>query len=83
MSIKKFISFIVIAGLFYLHCNRVPITGRRQINLMPEYMLMDMSLTNYNQFLKENKTISGSSDAISVKRVGSRLSKAAEETSTS
>lgn len=65
--------------LFLVSCVKVPITGRRQLNMLPESQLMSMSLTQYNAFLSENKTAgSGSSDAQLVKSVGAKISKAVE-----
>lgn len=59
-------------------CTKVPVTGRRQLNMLPESQLMSMSLTQYQSFLKENKTITGSNDAKLVKSVGSKISAAVQ-----
>ncbi len=68
---------IAIALLFIITaCSKVPVTGRRQMNLLPESTLMSMSLTSYNQFLKENKTVKSGGDAQRVKRVGSKIASA-------
>lgn len=72
--------FLIITFLFFLSCAKVPITGRKQLNMLPESTLMDMSLTNYNTFLEENKVApTTSSDAQMVKNVGSKISRAVEE----
>lgn len=54
-------------------CTKVPITGRRQINMLPESQLMSLSLTQYQSFLKENKIVSGSGNAGMVKSVGQKI----------
>ena len=75
---KKLLFFVLIL-LLTLNCNRVPISGRKQINFLPEFLLMDMSLANYRQFLNENKISTKSSDVKKVKRVGNNIAKAVED----
>lgn len=60
-------------------CSVVPITGRKQMNLLPESMLVDMSLTSYNDFLKENKLSTDVSNTRMIQQVGERLSSATEQ----
>ncbi len=57
-------------------CARVPITGRRQLHLVNESEVMNMSLTQYDTFLKNNKTSGSRTDADRVRRVGSNLAAA-------
>ncbi|MCB0395812.1 MAG: M48 family metallopeptidase [Flavobacteriales bacterium] len=58
-------------------CNKVPITGRKQMNLLPESTLVGMSLTNYRDFLKQNPPVaSGQTDAQLVSRVGNKIATA-------
>ena len=74
--IKRFTTGIALAVM--MSCSTVPITGRRQLNLMPESEMMSMSLTQYQQFLGENKTLPDSDPRSQmVKRVGERLAAAA------
>lgn len=65
-------------SVFALSCTKVPITGRKQMNLLPESQLMGMSLTNYQQFLSDNKTIaaSGNASAAMVQNVGKKIAAA-------
>lgn len=60
-------------------CRKVPLTGRKQLTLLPESQLTSMSLTSYKQFLNENQSINSGSDAQMVKRVGNRIAKAVEK----
>ncbi|SEN80314.1 Peptidase family M48 [Chitinophaga rupis] len=72
---KKTVLFLT-AGLgFMAACTRVPITGRSQLNLIPESQMQSMALQEYQSFLTENKAVSpaASKDAEMVKRVGSRI----------
>lgn len=71
---------IVAIGLLVLAvaCAKVPITGRKQMNLLPESELMGMSLTSYQDFLKENPPLPGTDQRVQmVKRIGDRLAAAA------
>lgn len=53
---------------------KVPITGRRQVSLVPEADLVSMSLTEYDKFLSEHKPLSLSdSRAQLVKKVGEKI----------
>src|ERR1700758_3108325 len=60
--------------LFFACVERVPITGRKQLSLIPESEMIGMSLTEYATFLKSNKTLPESDprDQI-VKRVGNKI----------
>lgn len=67
----------VITGLciiVFISCSKVPVTGRRQVNMLPESTLLGMSLTNYKQFLSENKRLSDSDQRTQlVKRIGKKI----------
>ena len=64
--------------LFVVACTTNAITGRRTLSLVPESQLQELAVTEYKQFLTENKVVSstGSKDAEMVKRVGSRVATA-------
>ncbi len=62
-----------------LSCSKVPVTGRRQLKLVPESELMTMSLQQYNTFLGENKVITTGAQADMVKRVGQKIATATEQ----
>ena len=76
MKKSIFISSVIVVLL--TACYKVPITDRRQVNLLPEYLLMDMSLTNYNQFLSEHDVVDQGKFKSQVKNVGNKMSKAIE-----
>jgi len=78
---KTIIQSVVAAGLLavlFWSCSQVPLTGRRQLQLLPESQLMAMGLQNYQQFLNEHKVVHGTPDAQMVKRVGERIAAATE-----
>lgn len=71
---KHFFAGLLI-GVFILGCvQRVPITGRKQLSLIPESELIGMSLTEYNKFLKEHKTCDTADPRdVLVRRVGLKI----------
>ena len=70
----------VFALFFLVSCSKVPITGRKQLNILPESEMMSMSLTAYQDFLKESKVVpSTDKRAIMMKEVGGKIAAAAEK----
>ncbi len=68
-------------GLLFFACvQTVPITGRKQLSLIPEQEMISMSLTNYSDFLKTNKTLPDTDPrAQQVKAVGTKIQRAVEQ----
>ncbi|MFO7840447.1 MAG: M48 family metallopeptidase [Desulfosalsimonadaceae bacterium] len=60
-------------------CSSVPISQRRQLNLIPSSSIMSMSLKQYDQFLKDNELSEDKEKTRMVKRVGRRISEAVEK----
>jgi predicted Zn-dependent protease len=75
--IKNLWSVIFIL-LITIACSKVPLTGRRQLSLIPESEMISLSLTQYGQFLKENKVSTDQAKTAMVRRVGERIAKAVE-----
>jgi predicted Zn-dependent protease len=67
---------LVLTALIYQACTVVPLTGRKQLNLMPESEMISMSLTSYNDFMKENPPSADRKNADIVKEVGTNISAA-------
>ncbi|WP_449421180.1 M48 family metallopeptidase [Pontibacter ummariensis] len=59
-------------------CTTVPITGRRQLNLVSDAQMQALSYDAYDQFLKENKLSRDAQATAMVKRVGKRIQNAVE-----
>jgi predicted Zn-dependent protease len=78
---RKFHILLILTTVFvaFESCTKVPITGRRQTNLLPETELMAMALTNYNQVLSESRLITTGANADQVKQAGARISKVVTE----
>ena len=69
-----------IASVIFLQaCSTVPLIGRKQVSFLPESSMVEMSLTNYSQFLEENKISSNKAQTDMIKRVGARISVAVEQ----
>jgi predicted Zn-dependent protease len=66
------------AALVVAACSTVPLTGRKQLSLIPSSEMLAMSDQQYEQFLSENPPVKGSEDASRVQRVGTRIQKAVE-----
>lgn len=75
---KKYLLFFAAGIGLVAACSRVPITGRNQLNLLPESTMQSMALQQYQSFLSENKVVTQASnkDAEMVKRVGQRIAAA-------
>lgn len=57
-------------------CSTVPLTGRRQLSLVPESEIISMSLINYSDFLKGNQLSTNRTNAALVQEVGKNISAA-------
>lgn len=77
-EMKKYFIPLVFMLLFITSCARVPLTGRRQLNLIPESTMNQMALTQYQSFLTSNKVVTnpGNRDVEMVRRVGNRIATA-------
>ena len=70
---------IILLGLFtgVIACHKVPITGRRQVSLVPESEMISLSLTSYKDFLTKNAPVADcDAEAQMGKYVGAKVSKA-------
>ena len=59
-------------------CKKVPITGRRQVKLLPSTSLNSMAFSNYYEFLRSNRVVNGTAQAQQVKEVGVKIQRAVE-----
>lgn len=65
------IIFVLLEG-----CSTVPLTGRKQLSIIPESEMISMGLTSYQDFMKENKLSGDQGNSALVKKVGTDLSDA-------
>ncbi len=66
----------MLAAFLVAGCATNPVTGRKQLSLVSDDMLLQTSQQQYNQFLKENRIVRSGSNAQMVKRVGNRIANA-------
>jgi len=76
---KLFLGGFLAFSIFLISCSTVPITGRKQMNLLPESEIMAMSLSQYNEFLSQNKLSEDKKNVEMVRRVGNRIASAVEQ----
>ena len=78
MNRKKIIVFLIFVFLISA-CSRVLISNRRQLNLIPNSSMLQMSFDQYGQFLEENVISADAEKTAMVKRVGEKIQKAVEQ----
>ncbi|HMS52724.1 MAG TPA: hypothetical protein PKD56_10380, partial [Chitinophagales bacterium] len=70
---KNLFAALVLIALLVSACSKVPLTGRRQFNLVPDATLNQMSFDAYRDVLKESKIMNTGGDVTLVKRVGNDI----------
>jgi predicted Zn-dependent protease len=80
-QMMKFTLSLLCSLLLIVSCSRVPLTGRRQLNLIPESTMDQMAVSEYRSFLSSNPVVSASDNknVQLVQRVGSRIAAAVTE----
>ncbi|WKN40882.1 M48 family metallopeptidase [Tunicatimonas pelagia] len=68
-----------LAIFFLISCSTVPLTGRRQLSLIPDSQINSLSFQNYQQVLNESRVVTGTEDARLVKSVGEKIAYAVEK----
>jgi len=76
-TMKNLFSFSIIA-LLIAACAAVPVTGRRQLNLIPGSQLNAMSFSQYDEFIKSHKLSDNAPQTAMVKGIGKRVQGAVE-----
>jgi Zn-dependent protease with chaperone function len=71
------IIYLLIIILLFAACKTVPVTGRKQLNLVPNAMIQAMAFTEYDSVVKASATLSQYDErAQMVTRVGSKIQQA-------
>lgn len=76
MNKIKVIAILFSIALLIQDCTVVPLTGRKQLNLLPESDMISMGLTSYSEFLKGNPVSNDKLKTAQVMQVGGDISKA-------
>jgi predicted Zn-dependent protease len=71
---------VFVLSFFLIACSKNPLSGKKQLKLLPESELQNMASSEYKQFLSTNKVVGNTNnrDAEMVNRVGQRVVKAVE-----
>ncbi len=76
---KIYVSLFLIISFFLLSCSTVPVTGRKQLIIIPSTTMLSTSFKQYDEFLKTNKLSNNQEQTQMVKKVGRRIQKAVEK----
>ena len=75
---KKNLVIAIVASLLLTACGSVPITGRKQLNLVNDSEVLQSSLTQYASFMKTATVSTQKTQSAQVTRVGQRIAAATE-----
>jgi len=75
----KNVFFAVVILFFWCACSTVPLTGRKQLNLVSSAEINSLAATSYKETLASSKLSTNAEQTAMIKRVGSRISKAVEQ----
>jgi predicted Zn-dependent protease len=72
---------VTLAGLLLVlaGCSEIPLTGRSQLNFVPDSMINSLSLQQYSQYIAANQLSPDAANTAMVKRVGEKIVKAVDE----
>ncbi len=79
MKIIKTVIFLLISFGLFTACATVPVTGRSQLDLIPQQTMLATSFTQYDDFMKQNKASTDRAKTEQVKRVGRKIQTAVEQ----
>jgi predicted Zn-dependent protease len=70
---------LISLSLLIISCSTVPLTGRSQLNMIPESEMLAMSFQQYDEFLKQNPTSKDQPAVEMVQRAGANIQHAVEK----
>lgn len=78
---KSFLLFLFAAFVLILSsCKTVPVTGRKQLNLVPDFMIREMAFSQYDSFVKASAALPvHDARAQMVQRAGTKIQVAVEK----
>jgi predicted Zn-dependent protease len=74
-----YLYYLIVAALILQYCATVPVTGRKQLNLIPASTMLSMSFQQYDEFLKSSELSQNQQQTQMVKRIGARIQHAVEQ----
>jgi predicted Zn-dependent protease len=75
---KKIIALTLVLSIVY-GCATVPVTGRRQLSLVSNEEIINMSSQEYQKVLAQSKLSTDQEKVEMIRRVGGRIQKAVEQ----
>lgn len=75
----KKLATILFFTVFLIQCTTVPITGRKQFNIVSDAQILPSSFAQYEGFLKENKLSTDKAKTAQIKEIGAKISKAVDK----
>jgi predicted Zn-dependent protease len=75
----KNILFAAFFILLWYGCSSVPVTGRKQLSIVPASEMNTLAVTSYKETLSASKLSANAGQTDMIKRVGARISKAVEQ----
>jgi predicted Zn-dependent protease len=75
---KNMLLIVLASSAVMVNCNKVPFTGRQQLKLLPNDLMLSMGSSQYRDFLNTHTVVRNTADADMLLRVGSRLSRSTE-----
>lgn len=75
---KQVFLTLPVVMILVIACSTVPVTGRKQLNIIPESQINAMSFEQYDQFLSEHKLSDDPAKTAMVKNVGVKIQHAVE-----
>ena len=69
---------IIIFSIIGISCSTVAITGRKQLNIIPDSEMLSMSFQQYDEFIKTNKLSADKNNTNMIKRAGSNIQNAVQ-----
>lgn len=70
---------LILTAIFLFGCATVPITGRKQLSLIPNSQILPLSYSSYQDVLKESKLSTNQQQVTMLKKVGSKIQHAVEK----
>ena len=76
--LARYIGLMIFGSFLLISCSTVPITGRSQLDLVPDSTMLAMSFQEYDRFLNTQKLSKSQEQTQMVKGVGARIKGAVE-----
>ncbi len=78
LQMMRCASVVMVLAVILIACSTVPITGRKQLSLIPASEMLSMSYQEYGEVLKTSKLSTNAQQTAMIKNVGAKIQKAVE-----